>query len=346
MAYTTINKSSSFMNTKLYTGNGSARSITGVGFQPDWLWIKQRSGAENHQVFDAVRTAGKQLETNTNSAESSTSLQSAFDSDGFSINNAAEVNGNGATYASWNWKAGTAVSGNTGGSGSYKTYTGSVNTTSGFSIIKYTGNGTAGHTIPHHLSAIPKMIIVKRLNSADNWRTYHGSLGATKALDLNGTGAANAVGSSRWNNTEPTSSVFTVGTGSGVNANDSTYIAYCFAEKTGYSKFGSYTGNGNADGTFVYTGFKPAWILVKVSSTGDSWQLIDNKRDAFNSGTESVLQPDLSQAEGQSVRFDMLSNGLKMRTTNVSVNSNGNSYIYAAFGQTLVGTNNIPNNAF
>ena len=350
MAYTTINKSSDFFNTKLYPGNGSTQTITGVGFQPDLTYIKARTTTESPWIMDVVQGVTKANFTSGSTAEQSVSNGiTAWNSDGFALGANTAWNQNSQNFASWNWKAGTAVSGNTSGSGSYKTYTGSVNTTSGFSIIKYTGNGTAGHTIPHRLGAVPKMIIVKRLNSADSWRTYHGSLGATKALDLNNTGAANTVGSSRWNDTEPTSSVFTVGTGSGVNANNSTYIAYCFAEKQGYSQFGSYTGNNSANGTFVYTGFLPAFVMIKCSSHAVNWGIYDNKRVGYNE-VKNVLFPNLNDAENTDLApIDLLSNGFKMRrndTANDQNNKGGATYIYMAFGQSIVGTNNIPNNAF
>ena len=334
MAYTTIDKPTNFFNPKLHTGNSSTQSITGVGFQPDWTWIKGRASAYSHNVYDSVRGVTKILRTNSTGGEGtqSTSL-TAFGTDGFTLGSYDESNYNSQTYVSWNWKAGTSVSGDTGGSGTAKTYTGSVNTTSGFSIIKYTGNGTAGHTIPHRLGVVPKMFIVKSPSIADDgWFVYNGSLGATKNFRMEATGA---VGTSNvyWNDTEPTSSVFTLGSSGGTNQNGSTYIAYIFAEVQSYSKFGSYVGNGNADGTFVYTGFKPAWVMAKQSSAaGEGWYMWDNKRDAFNVATK-FLTINTSAAEGSGVDTDMLSNGFKLRYSGAASNSSGATYIYWAFAE-------------
>jgi hypothetical protein len=351
MAFTTINNGSLFMNTKLYTGNGSTQSITGVNFQPDMIWQKERSSNSYHVLTDAVRGNTKQLFPNDASGDATSSLYiTSFDSDGFGQGQNNDTNQSGQTYASWNWKAGTAVSGNTSGSGTYKTYTGSVNTTSGFSIIKYVGNGTAGHTIPHHLGAVPKMIIMKRINAAggsaglDAWQVYHQALGNTKRLVLNSTGGEDAS-TTYFNDTTPTSSVFTLGTGPAGNNTDYGYIAYCFADIQGYSKFGSYTGNGNNDGPFVYTGFKPAWIMIKIATGNtNNWMMYDNQRSLFNL-TDKTIEANNNGAEGTSLGIDMLSNGFKTRVTGNGTNLSGSTYIYMAFGQSLVGTNNIPNNA-
>ena len=191
MAYTTINKSTDYFNTLLYSGNdGTGRSITGVGFQPDFVWIKDRSNAINHSLFDAVRGATKELNSNTNTAEETENdMLTAFGTDGFTLNSAGGVNGNNNNYASWNWKAGTTGSGNTTGSGTYKAYSYSVDTTAGFSIIKYQGNGTAGHTIPHHLGAVPEWILVKDLDTTINWQMYHVKTGNTHTTEINITNA-------------------------------------------------------------------------------------------------------------------------------------------------------------
>tara|TARA_R100000541_G_scaffold6168_1_gene13652 strand:- start:43 stop:1095 length:1053 start_codon:yes stop_codon:yes gene_type:complete len=349
MAYTTINKSSSFQNQVLYTGNGSTQSVTGVGFQPDWTWCKQRNTARNHGLFDAVRGVTKILYSNDSSGQgtAATSLTS-FNSDGFSCGGETETNENGGTYVAWNWKAGTAVSGDTGGSGTYKSYTGSVNATAGFSIIKYTGNGTNGMTVPHHLGAVPKMIIVKRLDSGSwNWQVYHTSLGATKYLMLNQNNFA-STSSSRWYDVEPTSSVFTLGNDTDVNINDATFIAYSFSEVPGHSKFAKYTGNGDVDGNFIYLGFKPSFFLVKrITDGAESWVMFDNKRQNSYNTVTGILKPNLSEAETKQTggSLDFLSNGVKLRNTDGTFNNSGKEFIYMAFGQTLVGTNNIPNNA-
>ena len=339
MAYTDIDKPSDYFNTKLYTGNGSSgHAITGVGFQPDLVWIKPRDQAYNHRLFDVVRGAGKKISSDTNSAEATdTNEQTSFNSDGFTIGSDAGTNANTKTYASWNWKAGTSVSGDTTGSGTLKTYTGSVNTTSGFSIIKYTGNGTAGHTIPHHLGVAPSAIFVKKLNELGDWSNYHSVLGNAGYMRLNNTNAF-ATASTYWNNTSPTSSVFTTGTTGNINGSGSTYIAICFADVQGYSKIGSYIGNGNADGTFVYTGFKPAFILRKRTDTTGAWLIQDNKRDGINRAVanslptdQNVLRANDSSAEEFNNELDILSNGFKLRATDAFGNASGGTYIFAAF---------------
>ena len=345
MAYTTINKSTDYFNTKLYTGNGNDNtSITGVGFQPDWTWIKSRSNTDYHMIVDVVRGGNKQIKPDSSDAEGSdTNKVKSFISDGFVIGTGTVVNRNGATFASWNLKAGTAVSGNTTGSGTYKTYTGSVNATAGFSIIKYTGNGTAGHTIPHHLGiANIGSIFVKNLDSgSDYWYSYHKPLGATKTLILNETDAVDT--NTMWNNTAPTSSVFTLGSSSGSNTNNQNYIAYIFSDIQGYCKTGSYTGNASTDGTFVYTGFKPAFVIQKQSSaSGEYWMMKDNKRETGNQ-TDANLYPNATNAEGDTNGIDLLSNGFKCRTSGAGSNGSGATYIYIAFAEApLVGSNNVP----
>ena len=346
MAYTTINKSSLNMNTKLYTGNGNANNaITGVGFQPDWVWIKDRDNVRNHVLNDAVRGATKNLFSNTDGAESTdTSTLTAFNSDGFTLGNGTKVNGNSINFASWNWKAGSSVSGNTSGAGTAKAYSGSVNTGAGFSIIKYVGNGTADHTIPHRLGVKPKMIITKNLDSAITWIVGHDSIGWDHILFLDST-AAKADDANAFNDIAPTSSVWNVGSGNGNNANNANYVSYCFSEVKGYSKFGSYVGNGNADGTFIYTGFKPAFVLTKNISGTNNWTMCDNKRNTFNA-VDKVLNPNVSGAEAVNNPQDFVSNGFKNRATESNTNASGSTYIYMAFAEApLVGTNNVAANA-
>jgi hypothetical protein len=348
MAYTTVNKGSLFQNQVIYSGNGSARTISGVGFQPDLTWIKSRSGTAWHQLTDSVRGTNYQIASNSNGL-GGTSVQgiTSWNSDGFALGTNGDFNSGSNTFVGWNWKAGTAVSGNTGGSGSYKTYTGSVNTTSGFSIIKYTGNGTAGHTIPHHLGVAPSMMIIKiTAGDTSDWYVYHKSLGNTGILFLS---AANAASNSNayWNSTTPTSSSFTVGDQTGNNSNNNTFISYNFAEVPGFSQFGSYTGNGNADGPFIFTGFKPAFVLIKNSSQNNGWwQMTDNARSPFNV-VEKAIFSNVNDAEYDSANYatDFVSNGFKLRNSTAGSNVNNDVYIYMAFGQTLVGTNNVPANA-
>ena len=341
MAYTTINKSSLHMNTKLYTGTGSSNAVTGVGFQPDLVWLKKRSGADNHYWFDAVRGATKYIRSNLTSAEATDAGSlSAFGSDGFTVVSEGDINANGATMASWNWKANGQGSSNTAGSIN-TTYT-SVNTTSGFSIVKYSANNTAGATVGHGLGVIPKMIIVKELTgSINDWVVYHASVGNNKKLILNEVNAESI--DNFMNNTTPTSTVFSISDASVVNRSGSTYMAYCFAEKQGYSKFGSYTGNGNADGTFIYTGFKPAFTLFKKTNATSEWFLYDNKRDGYNV-TEKVFEANTNSAEDSNsgTYIDYLSNGFKLRGTSGNTNASGSTYIYMAFGQSIVGSSNVP----
>ena len=349
MAYTTIDNPELYFQTKLYTGNGSnGHAITFDGdenMQPDWVWIKDR-GSNSHRLTDSVRGATKVLYSDLNFAEATDAdtIQS-FDSDGFTLDDDADTNGNGQNFASWNWSAGGSASSNSNGS---ITSSVSANTTAGFSIVSYTGNGTQGATVGHGLAIKPSWILVKRRDSTSDWLNYHSSLGATKSIFLNATHASGTY--NYWNSTEPTSSVFEIfsSTSAAINASGGTYIAYCFAEKKGYSKFGSYTGNGNADGTFVYTGFKPAWVMFKGSSfSGENWDMYDNKRETFNV-MDTTLKADSSGAESSNSLFnvDFLSNGIKLRNGHTGTNQSGSTYIYMAFAESpFVNSNGIPTNA-
>jgi len=342
MAYTTINKSSLFQNTKLYTGNSGTNAQTGVGFKPDWTWIKGRSTAYSHNIYDVVRGVTKIIKSNTNNTEDtqSTSL-TAFGTDGFTLGSYDESNYNNATYASWNWKAGTSFSNSAGANGASIASTGSINTAAGFSIISYTGNGASSATLAHGLGAVPKMMIVKRRDTSASWFVYHQVLGANNQLKLDNQEASSA-NQGAWNNTAPTSSLFTIGTADSVNANNGTYIAYIFSEVTGYSKFGNYIGNGNADGTFVNLGFKPSFVLAKITdSNAEHWMLLDNKRLGYNPAN-SQLFPNTSDDEEANTEANFLSTGFKLTRANTRMNGSGKNYIFMAFGQSIVGTNNIP----
>ena len=344
MAYTTINKSTDYFNTKLYTGNGSTQNITGVGHQVDWTWIKHRTDTEGHALFDVLRGALDRVQTNsTNASSSQAGTVTAFGSDGFSLGNNAEVNANNGSYVSFNWKANGAGSANT--DGSINTTATSVSTTSGVSISTYTGTGSNA-TVGHGLGAVPKMIMVKKTSGSESWGVYHHSIGNTKFLQLNATGAE-GTSSAFWNNTTPTSSVFSIGTENGVNQSGQTYVAYCFADVQGFSKVGgSYTGNGNADGTFVYTGFKPAFVMLKYSAPGGgvgSWHMYDNKRKGYNTENDYVQANTTSTENSDTDQIDLLSNGFKCRATGSDSNENGSTYIYMAFAEApLVGSNNVP----
>jgi hypothetical protein len=334
MAYTDIDKPSDYFNTKLYTGNGGTQSITGVGFQPNMTWIKGRSFADNHFITDSVRGVTKTIFPDLTAAEETQSgALTAFGSDGFSVGSMAEGNTNGATICSWNWKAGTSFTNDASGTGiGTIDSTGSVNQDAGFSIVSWTGDGNTSGTIKHGLSTAPAMIISKNRDGAENWFCYHKSLGATKYIRLNITNAAGSA-TSIWNDTEPTTSVFTVGNDTSVNSNNVKYIAYCFSEKQGYSKFGSYTGNGNADGTFVYTGFAPAFFILKRTDATEQWLIKDNKRPSYN--PNNTLYANLTNAEdtSSSVYGDFVSNGVKLRGTYNGMNASGASYIYMAFAE-------------
>ncbi len=338
MAYTTINKSTDYFNTKLYTGNASTQSITGVGFQPDWTWIKNRDSTPNHVTYDIIRGATKRMEPNTTDAEDTKSNGlTSFDTDGFSVGSALENNGNGNGIVAWNWLAdNTSGSANTDGSISS---TVSANTTSGFSIVKFTGTG-ANATVGHGLGVKPAMIIQKNLSISSAWSVWHKSFSGSQVIYLNETGAV-GTNTSSWNSTEPTSSVFSVGTGSYPNGSGNEQIYYVFAEKQGYSKFGSYTGNGNADGPFVYTGFKPAMVIAKRTDSTGNWRIRDNRRPAYNV-IDKVLRPNTSEAEITEDNHDFLSNGFKVRTTGPENNASGGTFIYMAFAEApLVGTNGV-----
>jgi hypothetical protein len=324
-----IDKPSDYFNTVLYTGTGLAgQAQTGVGFQPDLVWTKSRSNTYPHQWYDVIRGVTQRLQSNDTSAEATQSNGlTAFGTDGFTVGDASGTGVSGATYASWNWKAnGTGVA-NTDGTISS---TVSANTTSGFSVITFTGDGNANATVGHGLGVAPKMVIVKSRSAATGWFVYHASLTTGDNIYLDDTGAAFG-GSYVF---DVTSTVFTLRDHTAVNGNGVTFVAYCFAD-TSMSKMGSYTGNGNADGTFVYTGFKPAFILQKNTTTvGTGWGMIDNKRTPFNV-SKGLLLANSNAVEDTSAApsIDFLSNGFKWRTTDSWFNQSGVTNIYMAFAE-------------
>jgi hypothetical protein len=334
MAYTDIDKPSDYFNTVLYTGNASAsRSITGVGFQPDWLWVKGRSTAYYHALWDVVRTNKSALYSNVTNAEDTGTggTLGSFNSDGFTLPNESGgfVNNNGTTYTAWNWKAGTSFTNDASatGIGSVDS-TGSVNTDAGFSIVSWTSLASgSNYTIAHALGVKPDVIIMKGRHESNSWQVYHHkntSSPETDYLELNSTAAT--ADYPVWNDTAPTSSVFSLGTWSGFDAGG-TMIAYCFAEKQGYSKFSSYVGNGGNQ--FIYTGFKPAFVIEKRSSNASEWDMYDNKRNTFNSVTK-VLKPNASDAEATYGGLNFLSNGFEAKG---SLNDSGQTLIYMAFAE-------------
>ena len=349
MAYTTINKSINFQDTTIWDGNNSdPTTISGLSYQPDMVWAKARTGTyetQDHCVNDSVRGANNLFRMGKNNAEETDDNNLlSFTSDGWTMGNDGKINQASTTYCGWSWKAGT-TSGLSGGTITPSAY--SINTTSKFGIYKYTGTGSNG-TIAHGLGTTPKMIWVKQTSGSENWRVYHEGLGdATKYMTLNGSGSVSTA-ASVWNSTAPTSTLFSIGTDGGVNTSSSTYIAYVWGDVSGFSKFGSYTGNGNADGTFIYTGFKPAFILLKNSATSSSWYIYDNKRPSYYNPNATVLFAETTTAESTNTSssehpIDFLSNGFKIRTTSSARNGSGNTVIYMACAEApLVGTNNIP----
>jgi len=345
MAYTDIDDPSAYFQTTLYTGNASAgHAITNSGnsdLAPNWVWIKSRDDTSTHRIYDTVRGVQKPLKSDFANAEGTDNNGvTAFGSDGFTLGNEAQSNGNTLKFVSWNWKAGTSFTNDASATsiGSLDS-TGSVNTDAGFSIISFAG-ASAVSTVAHGLGVAPKMMIFKNRSDADHWGVYHQSLGSNAAVYLNLTGA---VDGTLWNNTAPTTSVFTVQNNSAVNGSGNNIIAYCFAEKQGYSKFGSYIGNGNADGTFVYTGFKPAFIMIKQSSAARDWIMVDNKRNTFNV-VNNRLFPNSSDAQNTSVdALDFTSNGFKIRNTNTTVNVSGGTYIFMCFAENpFVSSTGVP----
>ena len=330
---------SDFFSTKLYTGTGASNAITGVGFQPDFVWAKVRSTTYDHYLFDSVRGVQKDIRSNENYAEgSSVNYLTAFGADGFTMGSDSGVNINLGTFASWNWKAGTTTG--IAGSPSITPSSYSFNATSGFSIIKYVGIDTAGATIPHGLGVAPKMVIIKDLDNANAWAVYHEAMGNTKVMYLNTTTAEIPM-TVAWNDTSPTSTLFSLGTSSIVNYNPRNYVAYCFADIKGYSKFGGYTGNGNADGAFVYTGFRPAFILIKHTTPyAENWNIYDDKRLGYNAENDA-LNPNTAGTGYTTEDLDIVSNGFKLRTTNSRVNDG--EYMYAAFAEfPIVSSNDVP----
>ncbi len=324
-----IDKPSDYFNTKLYTGNGGTQSITGVGFQPDWVWIKERNNAASHKLYDIVRGATEVLESDGSYGEGTdVNGLTAFDSDGFSLGSSISNNGSGDTYASWNWLAGGTASSNTDGS---ITSSVSANQDAGFSIVSYTGTG-ANATVGHGLGSAPAWILFKDRSTTKDWFVYHQSISPATGGKLNLTVNPGAD-FSYFQNTAPTSSVFSIGSANTVNPSSNEMIAYCFAEKQGYSKFGSYEGNNTTNNAFIYTGFKPAWVMVKNVDASYGWQILDNKRNTYNPADDSLFA-NLNNAEDVTTGddIDFLSNGFKVREGGNSVGDNY-TYIYMAFAE-------------
>jgi hypothetical protein len=331
MTYPII-KGNQHFDATTYTGTGSNRSIVNGGeFPPALVWTKNRGGANSHRIFDVLRGVTKALTSNATNAEftESDSL-TAFNSNGFSLGAdtvGGGVNSSGDSLVAWQWKGnGTGVS-NTAGS---ITSTVSANTTAGFSVVTYTGTG-ANATVGHGLSSAPKMLIIKAKDGAGySWKVYHGSLGSGSHLELESTGAAQG---GIWNSTNPSSTVFSLGTNAGINESGKNYVAYCFAEVKGFSKFGSYAGNGSADGAFVYTGFRPKFVMIRSTSNLREWFMLDTSRNTSNVAN-SYLRANTSSAQGTDTIADIVSNGFKLRNSDSAFNGSGETYIYMAFAET------------
>jgi hypothetical protein len=332
----TIQNGASFMAATLATGNNSTQVITNTvgsaSFQPDFVWMKIRSTSENHIAYDSVRGVQNYIVPNLTLAEGTSSQGlTSFNSNGFTLGNINPNYTGSPTFVAWQWRANGAGVTNTAGS---ITSTVSANTTSGFSVVTYTGTG-ANATVGHGLGVAPSMMIFKVRSTTNDWAVYHSALAtpATQALFLNLTLAV-ATTTTAWNSTAPTSSVFSIGNSSPVNVNAATFVAYCFAPIAGFSAFGSYTGNGSTDGPFIYTGFRPRWIMCKSSTDSGSWTIIDTARIGYNANN-STLYADLSSTEQGYLPADILSNGFKIRitSTGTSFNTSGQTYIYAAFAE-------------
>jgi hypothetical protein len=342
MAYTTVNKSTDYQSTKLYDGTGASNAITGIGFQPDWVWIKNRVQTYWHQKYDAARGVNKSIASNVNNAqENRTDNLNSFDTDGFTVGAEGgdrNVNYSGDTYVAWNWKAGT-TSIPTGSTSDPSAV--SINTTSGFGIYKITAPGSGNYVLKHGLGATPAMVIVKRTDGTQGWMVWHKSFSnATDDYIQFNTDAAKGTYSSCWGTMNSTDCTIATGGTLDVNAE---HIIYVFTEVTGYSKFGKYVAN-DQDGyksPFIYTGFKPRFIIFKNISSTANWIITDDKRRIYNP-TNKKLYPNDNSAEVSDEIANLLSNGFKLDNSTGDLNAAAYEYIYMAFGQTLVGTNNVP----
>lgn len=326
-----IAKGNEYFDATLYTGNNTGQTVTNSGgMQPDLLWIKVRSNTYDHVLADAVRGVSPFLASNTTTAEGTNSELTSFNSNGFTLGATGSMarNVSGQSYVAWQWRASNAAAvTNTAGS---ITSTVSANPTAGFSIVTYTGNGSTGATFGHGLSVSPSMVIVKRRNTTGNWITYHASTGLNQYLYLNST-AASATATPTWGVSSTT--VTLQQSFIDYNNNGSTYVAYCFSEVAGYSRFGSYTGNGSANGPFVFCGFRPRFVMLKNSSNAPNvWVIHDTARDVSNV-VGAQIYPNLSDAEFFGASLDVLSNGFKIRSTSGGLNGNGQTYIFMAFAE-------------
>ncbi len=346
MAYTTVDDPTLYFQVKLYTGNGTdnhAITLDGeTAMQPDFVWTKERSATEGHYLFDAARGATSVVMTSsTNVVQTIAETLKSFDSNGFTLGTSAEVNHDGVTNVAYCWKANGSGSSNT--DGNTNTTKTSANTTSGFSIITYDGDGAVA-TLGHGIGIKPAWIIQKNLDDSENWQVQHGAKGATHYGTLNTTNTIDDL-ASRWNDTEPTTSLITIGTDSSVSQSGESMLMYAWAPVQGFSKFGSFIGNGNADGPFVHLGFKPAMLIIKDTGASVSWGLYDIKRNGFNNENKT-LYVNSTSGEDAGGYVDLMSNGFKIISSSAWQNRSGGTFIYMAFADSpFVNSNGVPNNA-
>jgi len=347
-AFTEIDDAGGFNGCVLYSGNSSSGNAqTGLGFQPDMVWIKNRNSTSPWGQFDSVRGGSKILQTNTAAGElTDVNAVESFDTDGFTVGTDSNYNYNTHTYASWSWKGGTTSGIATNGSTTITPSSYSFDQTAGISILKYAGGGGV-ELLAHGLGAVPAFGIFKVTNTSDDWSVYHYSIPNTKYMELN-TAQATITSADRWNDTTPDSVNFTLGGAGGTNGSGNDYIAYCFAQKQGYSKFGSYTGNGDATHSpFIYTGFRPAWLMIKITAIS-AWTLMDNKRPGYNpEGQEGIYSiVNTATADYANLGIDFNCNGFKLYDGDSEWNHSGSSFIYAAFAESpLCNSNGVPSNA-
>ena len=347
MAYTTIDDPSAYFQTKIYAGTGSAQSLTNDGnsdLQPDLVWFKNRSSTSAHSAIDSTRGVSVRLRVEGTDAESSASGNFvSFDTDGFSISGSGSgYNTNSENFVAWQWKAnGGTTTSQTGADINSVTQ---ASTTAGFSIVTYTGDGNTSQTVKHGLGGVPEAILMKNRERSSNWESYFAPVGNSHIMELSANSAKQDT--DNYGNTDPTSTVFTVDSGANnANASGEDIIAYCFRSIQGYSKIGGYKGNNNTDGTFVYTGFKPAWLMLKNyddSGSSAQWYMFDNKRDTDNV-VQNILHPNITDAASDSAVCDFLSNGFKFRTADNAWNGSGDNYLYMAFAEhPFVSSKGIP----
>ena len=344
-----------YFQTKLYTGDGSATQAQtfdgSEDMQPDWVWIKSRSNAEAHSLTDSVRGVTKWLESNSTAAEqTNANTMKAFGTDGFSVGLAGSVGDTGQTYVAWCWKAGTTSGITTNGATTITPSPYSFNADAGFAILKYAGNGTAGAKVAHGMGKVPKFIITKRIDEgAESWTSYTSVTGNTKFINFNSTGAPGTA-TNRWNDTDPDTVNFTLGSEGSVNASGQPLMAWCFADVQGYQKVGSYTGNANADGTFVYTGFSPSFVMARITSGTGNVNIFDIKRTDSGGGNiiDKRIKANSTAAEidGTANQVDFLANGFKWRGTDDDTNISGGTFVYLAIAKSpFVNSSGVPNNA-